>query len=191
MSKAVIFKGLDASGSPLGKIKFVLEPQDLTSQIKWMGLIGGQTKIRFFQTRNTPTTDTLVPYVANVPIQQITYGTSVGFIDVTAFQGATLELCSHPWNIGDNRYFNICFADALSDDGATPIVDEGIEVIPMSAANHSNAIHTISVYSDSVNSKDTLRTMQCTVPMVNSGNVYFCFIENSEETTFSGYLKIV
>lgn len=191
MSKAVVFKGIDASGSPLGKINFVIEPQNLTSQIKWMGLIGGQSKMRFFKTKSTSTVDTLVSYATNVDLQQIQYGTSVGFIDVTAFQGATLELCSHPWHPGDNRYFSICFADALSDDGVTPIVDEGIEVIPMSAANHSNAIHTISVYSDSVNSKDTLRTVQFTVPTVNSGNVYFCFIENSDETTFGGYLKIV
>lgn len=191
MSKAIIFKGLDASGSPLGRINFVIEPRDLTSQIKWMGFIGGQKEIRFFKVKDTDTINTLVPYAADTPIEQISYGTSVGFIDVTAFQGATLELYSHPWNIGDNRYFNICFADALSDNGTTPIVDEGIEIIPMSAANHDHAIHTISVYSDSTNSKETMRTVQFTIPTVETGNVYFCFIENSLETTFSGYLKIV
>lgn len=189
MSKAIIIKGIDASSSPLGQITFVAQEVDLTSQIKWMGLIGGQSKMRFFKTKSNSVVDTLVPYETNVPMQ--TLGGSIGFIDVTEFQGATLELCSHPWNVGDNRYFNICFADALSDDGVIPIVDEGIEVIPMTAAEHSNAIHTISVYSDSVNSKDTLRTVQFTVPTVNSGKVYFCFIENSAETTFGGYVKIL
>ena len=68
MSKAIIIKGLNASGSPLGRITFEVEPQDLTSQIKWMGLIGGQAKCRFFSTKNSSTVDQLVAYEKDVPL---------------------------------------------------------------------------------------------------------------------------
>lgn len=195
MSKAIIIKGIDASGSPLGKINFVIEPQDLTSKIKWMGLIGGQSKCRFFQTeRNSLPGDTLVSSNKDIPLQFISYGTSVGFIDLTEFQGATIELKSHPWNVsGDRRYFGLCFANAISDDGVTPIVDEGIEIVPMpySSTGYANAIHAISVYRDSNSSTEEMRIVQLTVPTVESGNVYLVFNENSDDTTFAGYLKIV
>lgn len=191
MSKAIIIKGLDASGSPLGRITFEHEPQDLTSQIKWMGLIGGQNKCRFFATKRNSIVDQLVAYEKNVPLQFISYGTSVGFVDLTEFQGATIELQSHPWNVGDNAYFGLCFANALSDNGTTPITDEGIGIIPMSAANHDNAIHTISVYTYASASTTQMRTVQFTVPTVETGSVYLCFIENSEDTTFAGYLKTI
>jgi hypothetical protein len=31
------------------------------------------------------------------------YGKSVGFIDLTEFQGATIELKSHPWNVPNDE----------------------------------------------------------------------------------------
>lgn len=191
-SKAIIIKGIDASASPFGKINFVVEPQDLTSRVKWMGLIGGQAKCRLFTlTRNITGVDKLLEYKADIPISFISYGGSVGFLDVTEFQGATLELNSFPYTTGDNAYFHICFANALSDNGITPIVDEGLDIIPMSAKNHDNAVHTIAIYRDSKSSTVERRTVQLTVPTVSSGNVYFVFTQVSNETEFSGYVKIV
>lgn len=191
MSKAIVIKDLDASGSPLGKINFVIEPQDLTSQIKWMGLNAGQSECRLFSfTNSTSPIGELVQWTADIPIQFISYGGSIGFLDVTQFQGATIELRSYPYNVGDNRYYHICFANAVSDEGTTPIVDEGLDIIPMSATTHNNAIHTIYVYKDAATS-DQMRTVQLVVPTVASGRVYFIFTNVTKETEFSGYVKIV
>lgn len=190
MSKAIIIKGIDASSSPLGQITFVAPEVDLTSQIKWMGLVGGQQKFRIFTTAKGTTTGSLVPATVDATLQY-NLGGSVGFVDVTDYQGSTLELNSYPYNSGDNRYFHICFADAVSDNGTKPITDEGLEIIPMSKAEHANAIHTIAIYRDAESSTTTRRSIQLTVPTVASGNVYFIFTNASTETEFSGYVKIL
>lgn len=199
MSKAVVFKGLDASGSPLGKIKFVFEPQDLTSKIKWMGKIAGEeTPARMFALQGygaINTYDTL---------QYISYGGSVGVLDVTEFQGATIEIQCYPaWfgNVQDgvpsNNYVLNLFASAISKTASAapteenPMVDEGLSIIPV-GTNVTYFCQKLSVFNmASEASEEVLATKQLTVPMVTSGKVYLIFTNNNKETEFSGYVKIV
>lgn len=199
MSKAIIIKGLDASDSPLGRIKFVIEPQDLTSKIKWMGKIAGEAlPARMFATQGYPS---IVTYSS---LQYISYGGSVGVLDVTEFQGATIEVQCYPCWYGDvadgvASKHNVCnlFASAISKTASAaptednPMVDEGLSIIPV-GENVTYFCQKLSVFNmASALSEEVLATKQLTVPMVASGKVYLIFTNQSKETEFSGYVKIV
>ena len=199
MSKALVIKGLDASGSPLGKINFVTEPQDLTSQIKWMGKIAGEnTPARMFSQQGY---QAILTYCA---LDYSRYGGSVGVLDVTEFQGATIEIQCYPAYFGDvadgvksNNYVLNLFASAISATAseaptpASPMVDEGLSIIPVG--------HGVTYFSQKLSvfnmasaaSTEVLATKQVTVPTVASGHVYLIFTNNSQETEFSGYVKSI
>ena len=199
MSKAVIIKGIDASGSPLGKIKFVIEPQDLTSKIKWMGKIAGETTpARIFCLQGYPK---LYTYST---LQYIGSGGSVGVLDVTAFQGATIEIKCYPLFSGEvkdgtpsKNYVCNLFASAISKTASVapteenPMVDEGLSIIPV-GKDVTYFCQKLSVFNmASASSEEVLATKQLTVPTVTSGKVYLIFSNNSKETEFSGYVKIL
>lgn len=199
MSKAIIIKGLDASGSPLGKINFVVEPQDLTSQIKWEGKLGGfNTAARMFTIHGYPRIDAYAG---------LSYGAakgSVGVLDVTEFQGATIEIKCYPLTIGEvqdgkpsNNYVCNLFASAISKTQETaptvdnPIIDEGISIIPI-GSSRNYFCQKLSVFNmASASSTEEQAIKQLTVPSVASGHVYLIFSNNNPETTFSGYVKIL
>lgn len=198
MSKAVIIKGIDASGSPLGKIKFVFEPQDLTSKIKWMGKIAGEAQpARMFALHGYSS-------IATYSSLQYKYGGSVGVLDVTEFQGATIEVQCYPmWygnvqdGVGSNNYVCNLFASAISKTASTapteesPMVDEGLSIIPV-GTNVTYFCQKLSVFNmASEASEEVLTTKQLTVPTVTSGKVYLIFSNNNKETEFSGYVKIL
>lgn len=199
MSKAVIIKGIDASGSPLGKIKFVLEPQDLTSKIKWMGKIAGETPARIFCIQGYPTiyTYSTLQYINNI-------GGSVGVLDVTKFQGATIEIKCYPLYSGEvkdgtpsKNYVCNLFASAISKTASVapteenPMVDEGLSIIPV-GKNVTYFCQKLSVFNmASDESEEVLATKQLTIPTVTSGKVYLIFSNNNKETEFSGYVKII
>lgn len=200
MSKALVIKGLDASGSPLGKINFVVEPQDLTSQIKWEGKLGGfNTAARIF---------TIQGYSGGINAYAgLFYSAakgSVGVLDVTEFQGATIEIKCYPLYIGDvadgvrsNNYVCNLFASAISKTQNTeptfenPIVDEGISIIPI-GSSRDYFCQKLSVFNmASASSTEEQAIKQLTVPSVASGHIYLIFTNNNPETEFSGYVKVV
>lgn len=199
MSKALVIKGLDASGSPLGKINFVIEPQDLTSQIKWEGKLGGfNTAARIF---------TLQGYRGIKAYAGLVYNNangSVGVLDVTEFQGATIEIKCYPLAFGEvkdgtpsNNYVCNLFASAISKTQETvptvadPIIDEGISIIPI-GSSREYFCQKLSVFNmASASSTETQAIKQLTVPTVSSGHIYLIFTNNNPETEFSGYVKVV
>lgn len=200
MSKALVIKGLDASGSPLGKINFVIEPQDLTSQIKWEGRIAGyNSNARIF---------TVQGYSGGIKaytnLSYSNYGGSVGILDVTEFQGATIEIKCYPMSFGEvkdgtpsNNYVCNLFASAISKTQETeptvadPIIDEGINIIPI-GSSRSYFCQKLSVFNmASTSSTEEQAIKQLTVPSVASGHIYLIFTNNNPETTFSGYVKII
>lgn len=200
MSKALVIKGLDASGSPLGKINFVIEPQDLTSQIKWEGKLGGfNTAARIF---------TLQGYSGGIKAYAgLFYNNangSVGVLDVTEFQGATIEIKCYPLDFGEvkdgtpsNHYVCNLFASAISKTQETeptvadPIIDEGISIIPI-GSSRSYFCQKLSVFNmASASSTEEQAIKQLTVPSVASGHIYLIFTNNNPETEFSGYVKVV
>lgn len=196
-SKAIVIKGLDASGSPLGKINFVVPPQDLTSQIKWMGKLAGEnTPARMFSQQGY---QAILTYCA---LDYSRYGGSVGVLDVTDFQGATIEIKCYPAFFGEvadgvksNNYVVNLFASAISATASeaptseSPMVDEGLSIIPV-GHGVTYFCEKLSVFNmASAASTEVLATKQVTVPTVSSGHVYLLFTNNNEETTFSGYVK--
>lgn len=199
-SKAIVIKGLDASGSPLGKINFVVEPQDLTSQIKWEGKIAGKTTpARIFETQGYPSIKTYTN------LQYISYGGSVGILDVTEFQGATIEIKCYPAYstapVEDGRassgYVMNLFASAISKTASSaptsenPMEDEGLSIIPV-GTNVTYFTQKLSVFNmANAASSETQVTKQVVVPTVSSGHVYLIFTNNSKETEFSGYVKTI
>lgn len=199
MSKAIIIKGIDASGSPLGKIKFAFEPQDLTSKIKWMGKIAGEaTPARIFCLQGYPQLKTYST------LQYINAGGSVGVLDVTEFQGATIEIKCYPLYSGEvkdgtpsNNYVCNLFASAISKTTSAaptkenPMVDEGLSIIPVGkdVTYFCQKLSVFNMASDS--SEEVLATKQITIPIVTRGRVYLIFSNNSKETEFSGYVKIL
>lgn len=200
MSKALVIKGLDASGSPLGKINFVIEPQDLTSQIKWEGRIAGYNSgARIFIIQGYSGG---IKAYANLSYDK--YGGSVGILDVTEFQGATIEIKCYPMFYGEvkdgtpsNKYVCNLFASAISKTQETeptaqnPITDEGISIIPI-GASRTYFCQKLSVFNmASESSTEEQAIKQLTVPSVGSGHIYLIFTNNNPETEFSGYVKTI